>query len=131
MIHLLNNIYGIKISKDDDAHEDYYKYLPEFGYRIVGTVTKDECEAPVFSLPEFDTPKGMMEVQSITHQLNARKRRVYSLIESKEIYFVNPKGDEPPDVETPFNSKYYEWEQYDNKLVEKLLIIEKIKNERY
>jgi len=85
-----------------------------FAFEILGTVTKDEIGFDVSKLPYPWNSKG----------------RFRSLLTSKGQHFVNPMGKKPFILRDSENSwsieEYNEWQQFENNLVEKLIIIKKV-----
>lgn len=90
---------------------------PNFQFEYIGFLTKSESS---FNQVQFTQGKYSLR----------------SLIESKGLYFVSPYGSKEPDhiySDSPnkYESKMYQeklnqWQQAENSLIQKLLIIEKI-----
>lgn len=125
----------------------YFEQL-EGDFKILGTATKDtidfDCEPCVESIEVSEYkyggelhPKDMfLDYTTNTYWLESYEESFRSLIESKGLYFVNPYGDMEPehiysDSPNKNTSRMYQdrlnkWQQAENNLIQKLLIIQKL-----
>jgi len=171
-IKLTENIYAVVVPKDSiqykvetlDADEDYeamtvlifdnldYIQLPLGKYELLGEVTADEitfdCE-PYVEKNHFVSMFDGKETHNYKNYLYPNymcldaKESLYSLLQSKEIYFVNPiekpNGEDYyydsqvsfDEVETNYDLESYKsdlakWQEYESKVVEKVIIIKKV-----
>lgn len=111
--------------------------LPEGNYRVLGTVTKDEisfdCEPYVEKRIVLGDTVFKDYSKGYPNWLYEPARSFRSLLQSKGIHFVNPYGDKNPRLEDyskfAINAREHDfknWDVWQNSLVEKVIIIEKI-----
>ncbi len=128
------NVSGLFVEQTDSKELNAWKCQLEKlnKYQILGTVTKDSISFDTEDLVEKHPNIGYRDynISIFKHAENWTKNWImysanesfYSLLANYGIYFTNPLG-EMPDVEQPHNSRYIAWEQAENKLVKKVLIL--------
>jgi len=116
----------IQFSKERIAFitdEGFETLNPKFDFEILGTVTKDNIDFDVE--PYVETHKNAKRYLDYTAE---RKYFDYpeisfrSLLSSKGLFFENPYGDKEPN----YLYRRNKWQQAQNNLIEKLVIIKKV-----
>jgi len=106
--------------------------LPSGNWQIIGTVTPDNYDfdiTEVFNCPEFNH----LLREDIELYFKMHEHKLRELLASKGLHFENPYGKEEPDYTCvgekdtkELHSKQDAWQEAENKLIRKLLIIKKL-----
>lgn len=119
------------------------KQLPHGNWQILGEVTKDSISFNVEKYIDnfivrnnkyyknYLPFKGIDFKDAIDHSFKTANDSFYSLLAANGVYFENPKGHKPT-ILSRINKHLLEmdlesWQSYQDKLVGKVLIIQKVK----
>jgi hypothetical protein len=127
------------VMKFNVNQEKYIYFIPSFDWQILGEVTKDSISFdpdPILIFYAFNGYKDYLAKSEFQHFSEQQSNEsFYSLLAANGVYFVNPisypeihhsfDGCENPTEDMICPTWISEWQSYENKLVEKVLIIKK------
>lgn len=130
---------SIAYISDNPHYFCFGKFIPKGDWKILGEVTKDSISFDSDDIVNKKMEEGSMRYENYddkyANDFLLPDDSFMSLLKLHGVYFFNPKGATPPKFAMLSLEKKYiedcdkitkEWQQYEDNLVEKVLIIQKL-----